>query len=203
MLCSNCIAHLPRITSPFCRRCGLPLAKESCPDCLRQEPSFDGLRAPFKFERLVRESIHQLKYRNLRMLAKPLAGELAGYLKNSPLPSDLIVPVPLHRNRLRERGYNQSELLAQELGRMVGLSVNCSCLTRVLDTNPQVKLEKVAHRRQNVARAFHCESGQIKGRRVMIIDDVATSGATVNSCALSLKQAGALSVWGLTIAREI
>jgi ComF family protein len=168
-----------------------------------QAPVFDGLRAPYRFEHLVREAIHQLKYQNLRSLAKPFAGELAAYLKNNPIPADLIVPVPLHRNKLRERGYNQSELVARELGRMVGLSVDCSCLTRVLDTEPQARLGKAAHRRQNVNGAFQCQKARVFNQRVLVIDDVATSGATLNNCAISLKQAGASSVWGLAIAREV
>ncbi len=203
VLCSQCIAHLSRISPPFCQRCGLPLTKVNCPDCARQAPIFDGLRAPYRFERLVREAIHQLKYQNLRSLAKPFAGELATYLKNNPIPADLIVPVPLHRNKLRERGYNQSELVARELGRMVGLSVDCSCLTRILDTKPQARLGKAAHRRQNVTGAFQCQRARVCNQRVLVIDDVATSGATINNCAISLKQAGASSVWGLAIAREI
>ena len=202
VLCNRCLARLPRISPPFCQRCGLPLDTIACPDCQRQAPVFDGLRAPFKFERLIRESIHLLKYQNLRSLARPLAGQLAAYLGNNSIPVDLIVPVPLHRNKLRERGYNQSELVALELGRMLGLSVDRACLIRTLDTKPQVRMEKAVQRRKNVDGAFRCQGSQLTGRRVLVVDDVATSGATINSCAVSLKQAGADSVWGLAIARE-
>jgi ComF family protein len=202
-LCSICLSHFPAISSPICRRCGLPLTRESCPNCQRREPSFDGLRSPFRFERLVREAIHLFKYQNLRCLAKPLAAELAGYLKRNPLPADLIVPVPLHRKKLRERGYNQSELVALELGRMVGLQVDCKSLERSLETKPQARLEKAAQRRRNVAGAFQCLDKTPAGRKILIIDDVATSGETIHSCALPLKQAGASSIWGLTIAREV
>lgn len=202
VLCPSCSSHFPRISPPFCRRCGLPLTKEPCPDCQRREPSFDGLRAPFRFERLVRESVHLLKYDNLRCLAKPLAGELAEYLDKNPLPADIIMPVPLHPKKLRERGYNQSELVARELGGVLGLEVDSCSLKRIINTKPQVRLEKAAARRENVDRAFHCPGKAASGRKVLVIDDVATTGATMNSCALSLIKGGASSVWGLTIARE-
>ena len=203
VLCTACAARLPRISPPFCRRCGLPVSRDPCPDCARQELSFEGLRAPFRFERLVREAIHQFKYQNLRCLAAPLAGELAGYLRKNPLTVDIIMPVPLHPKRLRERGYNQSELIALELGHMLGLKVDCLSLKRVLDTKPQARMSKVAQRRHNMAGAFQCEPGGVGGQKVLLIDDVATSGATINNCAFSLKRTGAASVWGLTIAREV
>ena len=157
----------------------------------------------FRFEGLAREAVHQLKYKNIRCLAAPLAGEMACYLGHNPLPADLIIPVPLHLKRLRERGYNQSELVAAQLGTVLGLEVDHTSLKRVLDTRPQVSMARAVHRRKNMAGAFQCQEGTVHLRRILLIDDVATSGATISNCALSLKKAGASSVWGLTIAREV
>ena len=203
VLCQACTTRLPRILPPFCRRCGLPITHEPCPDCSRQQPFFDGLRAPFRFENLAREAIHLLKYKNIRCLAAPLAGEMACYLRHNPLPVDVVIPVPLHRMRLRERGYNQSELVAAHLGSVLGLEVDRTSLRRVLNTRPQVSMTRAAHRRHNMAGAFQCREKTVSQRSILLIDDVATSGATISNCALSLKKAGASSVWGLTIAREV
>ncbi len=140
---------------------------------------------------------------NLRCLARPLAGEMAAYLQENAIPADALVPVPLHPKRLRERGYNQSALLAAELGRMVGLEVDGASLKRAVHTEPQARTESATLRRRNMAGAFDCQAKSVSGKRVLLVDDVATSGATINGCAIALKKAGAASVWGLTLAREV
>lgn len=101
------------------------------------------------------------------------------------------------------RGYNQSVLLAREMGRLIGLPVNETCLMRVHDADSQTRAKNAAERRRNVASAFTCVNNGLRGWRVILLDDVATSGATLNACAAALKEAGATSVWGLTVAREI
>jgi ComF family protein len=111
--------------------------------------------------------------------------------------------VPLHPRRLRERGYNQSGLLARELGKRIGLPVIEDCLIRIGHAQPQVRAADVAERRRNVADAFACCSDRVSGKRIILIDDVCTSGATLEACATVLKNNGAASVWGLTLAREI
>jgi ComF family protein len=103
---------------------------------------------------------------------------------------------------LRERGYNQSGLLARELGRHIDLPVIEDCLIRVKQAQPQVRAANVEERRKNVADAFVCRDEKVKGKQVILIDDVCTSGATLESCAAALKSRGATSVWGLTLARE-
>lgn len=151
----------------------------------------------------MRQAIHELKYRNLRALAEPLAGLLADYLTALPVPGDALVPVPLHRKRWRERGYNQSGLLARGLSQRIGLPVVDDCLVRRQYAPPQARAAGVGERRGNVAGAFACLDGRLRGKRVLLIDDVATSGATLNACAGALKSAGAVSVWGLVLAAEI
>lgn len=151
----------------------------------------------------MRQAIHQLKYRNIRALAAPLALLLNDFLVAHPLSGDVLVPVPLHLKRLKERGYNQSGLLAAELGKLTNLSVVDDCLTRRQPTSPQARTATVEERRSNVSEAFVCRDDRLRNRQVILIDDVATSGATLNACAQALKAAGAISVWGLTVAREI
>jgi ComF family protein len=127
---------------------------------------------------------------------------LADYLSENPLPGEVLVPVPLHARRLRERGYNQSCLLARELGRITSLPVVENCLTRRRDTMPQARTSGIDERREHVSGAFECGDG-LRGEHVILIDDVTTSGATLNACAGALKYAGAASVWGLTVASDI
>jgi len=104
---------------------------------------------------------------------------------------------------LRERGYNQSSLLARELGKLINLPVIEDCLVRVKEAQPQVRTATVEDRRKNVTDAFKCQNGKVRGKQIILIDDVCTSGATLESCASALKSEGVTSVWGLTLAREI
>jgi len=203
-LCHDCLAELPRLVAPFCPRCGRPQASGIvCPSCWQRPTEIDGIRSPFRFDEVVRKSIHELKYRNLRAISPCLAELLADYLKDNPLPGEALVSVPLHPLRLRERGYNQSGLLAGELGKRIGLPVIEGCLVRVKQAQPQVRSADVEERRSNVADAFVCRDERVSGKQIILIDDVCTSGATLESCAKALKNRGATSVWGLTLAREI
>jgi len=151
----------------------------------------------------MRQAIHQLKYRNLRALAAPLAQLLNDYLITNPVPGEVLVSVPLHHKRLRERGYNQSSLLARELGKFTNLPVVDDCLVRQRHAPPQTRTSTVDERQSNVADAFAYRDQRLRDKQVLLIDDVSTSGATLNACATVLKAAGATSVWGLVLAREI
>ncbi len=203
-LCQSCQRSLPRIEPPLCPRCGRPQAGgRLCSGCVEWPAAIDGIRSPFRFEGAVREAVHQLKYRNLRALKPVLCELLHDYMKAHPIPGEVLVPVPLHRKRLRERGYNQSQLLAQGLGKLSGLSMVTDCLVRQNNNPPQARTSTVEERRENVAGAFACRDDRLRGKRVMLIDDVATSGATLDACAAVLKTSGAVSVWALTFAREI
>jgi ComF family protein len=203
-ICRSCRERLVRVRPPLCPRCGKPESTGTlCPGCLNWQVTIDGIRSPFQFEGIIREAILQLKYRNLRALSETLAELLDDYLSANPLPSEVLVPVPIHQKRLRKRGYNQSSLLAQKLGKLVNLPVVDDSLSRQRHALPQTQTKTVAERRNNVAGAFTCRDQRLRGRQILLIDDVATSGATLNACAIALKAAGATSVWGLTLAREI
>ena len=203
-ICSECLKSLPRINPPLCPRCGQPqLNAVACAVCAGWQADIDGIRAPFKFDGAIRQAIHQLKYNNLRAIAALLGQWLAEHLKANPLPVDVLVPVPLHHKRLRERGYNQSRLLALELANITSLPLVDDCLVRERYTPPQARTAKVDERRRNVADAFSYRDRRPEDRAVLLIDDVATSGATLDACARALKEAGASSVWGLVIAKEI
>ena len=203
-ICQSCRHSLPRIMPPVCPRCGKPQSSGVlCPGCVNWRAEIDGIRSPFKFDGVVRQAIYQLKYGNIRALAKSLAQLLFDYLVTSPIPGEILVPVPLHRKRLRERGYNQSGLLASELGKLIQLPVVDNCLIRERHALPQARTSNVEERRSNVAGVFACRDDRLRCKQILLIDDVSTSGATLDSCAAALKAAGATSVWGLVLSREI
>ena len=203
-ICPSCLSSLPRIKPPLCPRCGLPQSRATlCPSCAGWQAEIDGIRSPFRFDGVIRQAIHELKYRNLRAIAGLFARLLNDYLIANPVPAEVVVAVPLHPKRLRERGYNQSQLLARELAKLSKLPVVEDCLIRQRHSPPQARTATVKERRTNVAHAFSCRDRRLKGKAVLLIDDVATSGATLDGCARALKKAGAASVWGLVLAREI
>ena len=204
ILCGPCLANLERVSPPFCNRCGLPQTGTGpCRDCSDSGICIDGIRSSLLFKKLTREIIHQFKYKNLRTLAPFLAILLNESLANYCLKADVLIPVPLHPARLRERGYNQAFLLAVELEKLSHIRVYSDVLRRTTNTPPQARTTSALERRRNMQGSFVCKYGKLKDKRVLLIDDVSTSGATLDACAFSLKQAGALSVWGLTAAREV
>ncbi len=203
-ICSGCAAALPHIEPPLCPRCGIPESSGGlCHNGVHWTAEIDGIRAPFRFEGIIREAIHQFKYQNLRAIATTLVEMLRLYVDANPVKADILMPVPLHAKRLRERGYNQSGLLAQELSRRLGIPVDEKSLIRTRHSLPQARTTGVAERHRNVIGLFACSSVAVQGKNVMVIDDVTTSGATLNACAAALKKSGAASVWGLALAKEI
>jgi len=204
LLCSSCRLSLPCFYSPLCAKCGRPLASGTlCSWCEQRSMEIDGIRSPFRFDGAMREAILSFKYRNVKAIAPLLAQLMAEYLVANPLLAEVLVPVPLHRRRLRQRGYNQASLLAVELGRLSSMPVVDGSLVRLRDTPAQTRTRSVEERQSNVAQAFFCRNEELAGKGVLLIDDVCTSGATLDACATALKAAGATSVWGLTVAREV
>jgi len=202
-ICISCRRALPRLLAPLCPKCSRPLVEEDrCSACLKWRLEIDGIRSLFLFQGTVRQAIHQFKYNNFKALAFPLAQLLAENLETKPLPVDVMVPVPLHPRRLRERGYNQSGLLARQLGRLTGLPVVEDSLVRLMNTPAQARAANADARRNYVRGAFLCNNENLRGKQVLVIDDVCTTAATLDSCAVALNSAGASSVWGLTLARE-
>jgi len=152
------------------------------------------------FDGPLRHAIHALKYRRLASMADPLGDALAAFWATADLPADLVVPVPLHAARQRERGYNQAELLARRVGRAAGVTMRAHALKRTRETAVQMSLN-AADRRANVSGAFFCEDSAVRGMAVLVIDDVCTTGSTLDACARALLEAGASVVRGLTLAR--
>jgi competence protein ComFC len=151
---------------------------------------------------LLQTSIQALKYENLPILAQPLGIRLASLLSELDWHVDLIIPVPMHAARLRSRGYNQAALLTNVLGKLVEISVSEDALQRVRDTRSQVGLSRV-ERLENMADAFYADSAAVRDRAILLVDDVATTGATLRGCAEALYAAGAAIVYGMTVSAAL
>lgn len=154
----------------------------------------------FVFEGPLRHALHQLKYRRVRRVARPLGALLATHLRTLPWPLDALAPIPLHRQRLAERGFNQAELLAREVAAISGLPLIVGPLMRVKATRQQALLDTPG-RIENVANAF-IWNGTPPPARIALVDDVLTTGATVNACARALRIAGTREVYALALARS-
>ena len=203
-ICHACLNAQPRLLPPYCLACAQPLARGSvCADCRSLPTAIDAIRAPFLMEGTVRTAVHRLKYGNLRSIA-PLLGELmAEFMAAEGIDGDTMVPVPLHPRRERQRGYNQAHLLARESGKLMQIPVTTRALSRVSNAPPQARSATALDRKANVRDSFRCpDPNAVEGRVVVLIDDVCTTGATLDACAIALKSAGASRVCGVTLARE-
>ena len=200
-LCESCRAALPRLAEPLCPLCARPIRHDGvCVPCSRHPLHIEGIAAAFQMEGAAREMVHRLKYGNLRAIAPVMASLMVEAFNANGHSADVVIPVPLHRARERHRGYNQALLLARQAADCLDLPMEASGLSRLRDTPSQVGLEGIEARRANVAGAFQARNS-LSGRRVLLVDDVCTAGATLEACALALKAVGATKVRGLVFAR--
>ncbi|MCS7192513.1 MAG: ComF family protein [Armatimonadetes bacterium] len=218
-ICQECRDKWFLLSQPYCRWCGRPFdpnAKTSplCGLCLQGQYKFDYARSAVIYEGLGRETVHALKFQRKPRLAQPMGELMAEVLdfalkgENGLLPSpwrrpDILVPVPLHPKTQRERGYNQAALLAEVVGQVHDIPVSTDLLAQIRPMKPQAKLGE-KERWENVKGAFEVTQKQtVKGLVVVIVDDVMTTGATLNECSKVLKKAGAKEVCCLTFARTV
>src|SRR5262245_60667121 len=208
-LCSRCLARVRALQEPLCRRCGreLAFAGDSC-GCRHRLRALARARSAAEYRGPLELAIHRFKYEGWRALAPALACLAADRLAGEVPAGALLVAVPLHRRRQRQRGYNQSELLAVQLRRRLRLAGSgdgdrpAGRLLRLRGPAPPVGLDRV-RRRANVAGAFAWQGAPLGGRAVLVVDDVTTTGATLEACAGALRAAGSGPVVGLTIARVV
>lgn len=200
LICPACAAAIAYTRAPACPTCGRGGAGPGiCPVCRAYPPALDGMAAAAAFAGPVRECIHALKYEGQRPYAATLAGIAGPAFAALPAP-DALVPVPLHPRRERGRGFNQSLLIARKLAGEA-MPVMPGWLARTRDTPQQVGQDRAA-RQANVANAFACpDPAAVHGRRILLVDDVATTGATLDACARTLRAAGAASVHAFVVAR--
>ena len=214
-VCAACIASIDRIVEPFCSTCGEPLRAASMDDsgkCLRCRASARRFRIARSIARYDPSAeaeagplgaiIRRHKYGLDQTLARALAECIGDSLPFQPGDQDLVVPVPLHRTRLRWRGFNQAALLGIELAQRLGCRFDAACMVRERATPPQTARDHGA-RRRNVRRAFRVtDRERVRDRNLLLVDDVMTTGATLNECARTLKEAGVEWVGALTFAHS-
>lgn len=207
-ICWDCLSDTPKIEAPFCVCCGDPVAGDiqhdyTCFSCSRETPAFDFARSAVRYEGVVGAGLRDLKYNKAVWLARDLATLLYACVQAeySGVEFDFISAVPLHAARRRERGYNQSALLAVELARRVKCPCRLHVTRRIRSTSSQTGLT-ASQRAANVCGAFRPRLfARLEGMKILLVDDVMTTGATVNSCAKACKEGGAASVHVVTVAR--
>ena len=203
--CADCWKQLEFLGAGGCSRCGLPLKAtdiETCAVCLAKPPRLDRIRAAVAYGDISRSITIRLKYGRKVALARTMSRYMQPLLGD--LPGDTVfVPVPLHRSRLWRRGFNQSAIVARELSRRTGYGVEIDALKRVRAT-PPLKGLNMLQRRRTVAGAFRTNrQAELRGRNIVLVDDVLTTGSTANACARVLKRAGAARVDLVSWARVI
>jgi ComF family protein len=210
LFCPDCNEKIKFITGNLCPVCGTifpdsPAKSHLCGNCLENKTYFSCARAVVSYETIILHAIHQFKYGN----NISVGALLASFMANFSFPDvdftgySLIIPVPLHIKRLRQRGFNQSLVLARALAKKKQISVNFSLLKRHKFTETQTGLNK-AERNKNIKGAFEVsDKKKIAGKNVILVDDVYTTGATINECAKILTKAGAQKVTVLTLARVL
>lgn len=208
LLCKVCWYRIKKNTPPLCAICGrqirgVHIANSVCSDCNRQRFSFDRSLSPCVYEGVIRELIHKFKYQNKEHLSSLLAKLLIEFICQYRIDLDifnLAIPIPLDIIRLREREFNQSELIARKVAGEFSLPLSCSNLWRKYHRAAQMEL-KEEERRENVKGCFALRNPKaVKGKNIILIDDVITTGATCSEAAAVLKTAGAGSVWVLALA---
>lgn len=197
--CQNKVQVIEQMN--ICPLCGIPQKDDTiCSECAAYQPVYTALRSWGRYEGTLRKAIHHLKYRSDIGLSEELAKPLISLLHDLNWKVDLVTAVPLSKKRLHERGYNQAALLARWVGLAANIPYRPSAIHRLRDTTSQVGLH--AHQRhQNVTGAFEAHAALTSGKVVLLIDDVTTTGATMQACATALHAAGTNQIYGLTLAR--
>ena len=204
LLCFDCAKEIELIKTDICPECGkISHLAGYCRNCkAKLKTKLSGIVIAASYQsRPVKEMIHNLKYCGLVELSEHLAEILCQKLYSFDLMRYIVVPVPLHKKRLNWRGFNQSALIVQHVAKKLGLEY-VDCMKRLRDTKPQVTLKR-GERRANVAGAFECKSSIVEGKNILLIDDVATTGATLLECAKALKSAGAKKIIAAVVARNV
>lgn len=200
-ICEGCRAALPRLPATRCPVCALPnVASDTCGRCLNMQPAFDHVACALSYEYPTNVLVLGLKYRHGLSFARPLAARLADALDAEPYP-DVVIPMPLSPGRLAERGFNQATELARLAAFEFGLKPSLNLVRRNRESAPQASLPW-KERARNVRNAFEC-SASLAGKSVAVVDDVLTTGATLNELALALKRQGARQVTGWIAARTL
>lgn len=201
LLCADCAVALPRADGQRCALCWSRGAQSPCDLCAAHGPPCTVLRAVYEYEAGVRPLIAALKYRGVSAYAAPAGALMAAVWPAFGFAADVVVPAPLHPRRERWRGYNQAALLAEALAKPLALPLGPRALVRLRPTPPQARTTSASDRTGHMLGAFTCvEPESVRGKAVLLVDDVTTTGATLRACAAALFGAGAEAVYGFAFA---
>ncbi len=201
--CEDCAQNSPEITDHICPICGNQNhTDQPCQRCLSSRPLYTSLRSYTVFDGPIREAVHRLKYGHDMGLGEALARPMILSLRKLNWSLDIVTAVPLGLVRFEERGYNQATLLARPIALALKIPFSSKVLARRRETRSQVGLT-LPERQENMANAFQANKSLAEGKNILVVDDVATSGSTLNSCANALLDVGAQKVYGYSLARAI
>ena len=203
-LCDACWEQIEFLKPPWCQICGLPRWSATCADCREHPPLFRKLRAIAFYEPTLREAIHLMKYEKKQVISKHLVQLLQAHLPEDLASTDydFLLPVPLHVNRFRQRGFNQAEQIAQGVAKVWRVPVRTDILVRIRDTVPLSSLNSHEERMKSINGAFEVQSlDSIQNRKILLIDDIFTTGTTINEALKALQVANPNCVDVLTLAR--
>ena len=201
--CLDCQKKIVPLPDPICEICGLPQRRSGvCFACKTSPPPYRALRSFAAFEGPARNVVHRLKYRRDLALGDALAQPLAEFARGLSWPVDLVIPVPLGKKRLQERGYNQVSMMAMPLAAINGWRYVPQALSRRRETRSQVGLSMI-ERQKNMCDAFEADHHLVAGQAALLIDDVTTTGSTLMACAEALSMAGASVIYAITFARAL
>lgn len=202
-VCATCSGKAEYVGEPVCKKCGKPLEderQEFCYDCARSERAFAQGKALWVYRGVVKDSIYRFKYHGRQEYARYYGSELVRvygeWIRKREI--DAIVPIPLSRKRMRRRGFNQAERIANQVGRQLSIPVRRNLLFRVRDTRAQKGLNE-EERKNNLKKAFKTKENKVQLEHILLIDDIYTTGSTMNEAAVELKRAGAGEIYCLSI----
>jgi len=201
--CPNCQGRIPRIAEPFCEKCGTPVRKIGlCEKCQLEPPAYRLMRSWAVFDFPIQNALHTIKYRRNVGLGDSIASQMVNFVRSLQWDIDIVIPVPLGRKRLKERGYNQVGLVARPLAYELGLGYAPKALWKSRETRSQVGLT-ISQRRENVSQAYQANPLAVARKSILLLDDVATTGSTISACTDALLSAGVREIYALTIARAL
>ncbi|MFZ3150671.1 MAG: ComF family protein [Anaerolineaceae bacterium] len=203
VICEACLQKIQFLDRNRCIFCGRTMTKEGiCQRCRHEDHFFTEIRCLANYEGITQEAVRRLKYENDLAVAFVLAELLTNLVQSANWMIELVIPVPLSQKRLDERGYNQAALLARPLSLNLGRPFTPKGLARIRETRSQVNLN-IRQRKENVQNAFIADPLIVRDRSILLVDDVYTTGATMNAAAEALNQAGCLRVFALTVAKAV
>ena len=202
-ICVECKKKIEYVIEPVCKKCGKPISDERglhCQDCMRYSHKYLQGKALWIYNKKVKQSIYRFKYKNRREYGISYARELVRRYEPWILRKEIqaIVPIPLHKKKRRKRGFNQAEIIALEIGNLLQIPVEKHLLERCVDTRPQKELND-KERKINLKNAFKVSKNKVKLERILLVDDIYTTGSTIDGAANALKEAGVIEIYFLSV----